>query len=542
MKLHKAFSSLITFPKINNKNKRDNIRNKKIKKDIFLTLNIPDDVNFARNIKNKFEKKLLTSKMHNMKLWKKGSNNIYSRNWTSNKNLFRKIEKNINAKKNGLYINTIDQNNYREIFKTESKNIFNNYLTARNYEFVNQLKSKYLKLNTNIPKLLSNSKQLCFENYVSHLLQNEREKLNLNGIEYEKTIKKENYLLNIDIKKFENYQVNQNLKFQTSDKEVQKFAKANNLIYETVKMNIHENHTIMNKIQQIIKEIAKLEEYVLSVYKILGIDESEINLEGLDKYKINLNANNQIDIEKNIKNIFKQSDIIINKLFYDVAEELISDNEKLYYAINNKEKMILKKLTENEDVKRSSYQSEKEFKQGLQHYQKRYDEYMSEYISFLKYYEEAIEKYNLTEKNAQSSSEFQNYINYISEIKQSLNNKEFKRQTNDSINLIYGNIIIPCFEEVKKKEFFVEDKLKELEFYEKNDTQLFNKCVYDRKIYNRKKKIKTERKLFEEKEIQEKLKIFKKHKKLIIKDKYGYNIPYKKQIKASFSEFKLKRK
>lgn len=154
MKLHKAFSSLITFPKINNKNKRDNIRNKKIKKDIFLTLNIPDDVNFARNIKNKFEKKLLTSKMHNMKLWKKGSNNIYSRNWTSNKNLFRKIEKNINAKKNGLYINTIDQNNYREIFKTESKNIFNNYLTARNYEFVNQLKSKYLKLNTNIPKLL----------------------------------------------------------------------------------------------------------------------------------------------------------------------------------------------------------------------------------------------------------------------------------------------------------------------------------------------------------------------------------------------------
>ena len=62
--------------------------------------------------------------LSNMKLWKKGSNNIYSRNWTSNKNLFRKIEKNINAKKNGLYINTIDQNNYREIFKTESKNIF----------------------------------------------------------------------------------------------------------------------------------------------------------------------------------------------------------------------------------------------------------------------------------------------------------------------------------------------------------------------------------------------------------------------------------
>ena len=55
MKLHKAFSSLITFPKIK-ENKKIYYNNKNIgSKDCFLTLNFTDDVNFAIGACNKLE-------------------------------------------------------------------------------------------------------------------------------------------------------------------------------------------------------------------------------------------------------------------------------------------------------------------------------------------------------------------------------------------------------------------------------------------------------------------------------------------------------
>lgn len=539
MKLHKAFSSLINFPLIKNDDKKY-FRNSNIhKKDFFLTLNIADDDNFARSINNKFEKKLIMNKMNNLRIWKKGKNNdIYSPNWTSNKNILRNIKNKLNLETNDLCLNNLDKISYRKIFKTQSNNIFNSYLTAKNYKFLNQLKSKYFNLNTNLEKLSSNSKKLCFDNYISNLLNHERNKISNNEKEFKNAIKKENLILNNDIKKFENFQVHQNLKFRNSDKEVQKFIKANSLIYEIVKGNMLEYHSILNKIQHIIKEIYKLEEYVLYVYQILEIDTKDFK--ELEGHKIIKNPTNQIETEKNINNIFMHSKILFNKTFKNILDELTLDVDKIYLSINNKEKIILKKLEENEDIKRSRFKLQNEFEREMKNHEKKYDNYMSEYISLLNYYEEEIEKYNLNEKNTQFSDDFQNYIYYLSQIKDVLLDKEEKKQINTPINLTFGNIIIPCLEEVKRKEFFVEAIIKKMEFLEQNDPILFNKCIYNIKLNNRTKKLKKEKKLMKLKEIEEKLKIIEKHKKIIIQNKYRYNLPSHHRIKESFSDSKIK--
>ena len=541
MQLHKAFSSIIDFPKIKQKKKLFNIfRNEK---DFFLTMNTTDDQNFAIDMNNKIEKQVNFRKMLNLRLMNRNNNNdVYSPNWISNKNILRNYKKNLKIDTNELCLNTFDKKSYKNIFRNQSKTIFNSYVTAKNYKFMNELKSKYLKLNINTEKLLTNSKQLCFDNYISNLLQHERNKIKTNEKECNDSLKKEKHSLKKDIKKFEDFQVNQNLKFQKAEREVQKFMKENNLIYETVKMNIHENHINLNKIQQIIKDIVKLEENVISIYHILGFDDEMINMKQLNNYKINKNASTQAEIEKNINNIFMQSNILFNDLFNDLLEELSLDYEKIYYAINNKEKMILQKISEKDDIYRSITEIENEFKQDMENYQIKYNNYMSEYLIYLKNYEEQLEKYNLFEKNSHFSKDNQEKINYLYEIKDVLFYQKNKKQKYFSNSFIYGNIIIPCLEVLKQKEFFVDNIIKKMEYYEKTEPILFNKCLSHRRRGNKMKKFQEEKKLIEDKVIKEKLKILEKHGKIIIKDKFKYNLLNHKKIKGSLSDFKLKRK
>ena len=139
--------------------------------------------------------------------------------------------------------------------------------------------------------------------------------------------------MNKDIKKFEVFQVNQDLKFQKGEAEVQKYIKGNAIIYNVVKVNALEYHTIIYKIQQLIREIMILEEYVLFVYKVLGFDEDMSILKSLKNFRIIPHATSQLEIDKNINNIYSQSNILFNNLFDEIAEELNLDDEKIYFAI-----------------------------------------------------------------------------------------------------------------------------------------------------------------------------------------------------------------
>ena len=537
MQLHKAFSSIINFPKINQRNKL--YITFKEEEEFFNTMNTPDDINFAKNINDKIERKIITRKMHNLKLLnKKNKNDIYSPNWKSNKDILRKHKKDLNIKQNEIDLKIFDGNDYKNIFRNQSRTIFNSYVTARNYKHMSNLKSKYLKLTIDTEKLVSNSKKINLGNYISDILQKERKKINIKETEFQKALNKENLILNKDIKKFGVFQVNQDLKFQRSENNMQKFEKNSALVYETLKMNIHYRHSIFYKMQKIIKEIVRLEGIVLSIYKILGYDEQATNYKQLTNIKIKINATNQHDILKNTNNIFLQSNIIFNKLFKDVEFELDLDEEKIFYALNDKEKMILKKISEREDILRGLNDMKNEFERDMVNYKNKYNNYFSEYLIILKNYEDEMEKYNITKKNSQSSIEFINNINFLSEIKDLLFNQKSKKINLFYDNLIYGNIIIPCLEKLKQKEFFVDGIIKRMEKYEIKDPEIFNKCASNCKFINKMEKIENERKIVEEKEFKQKLKLFLKHQKFILKNKYKYNLPIQKRVKKTFSDSK----
>ena len=545
MKLHKAHSSVMAFPiltkgtKIYNKHNNNN----NFKKDIFLTIKT-DDINFVNGINNTIEKKINALRMNKLGILEKsGNNDKYKINWTSNKNIFKNIRTSLYSETNKLSINTVDQENYKNIFRKQTENIFNTYLTAKNYKIRSQLKTKFLKLNINTDKLLFNSKQLCFNNYINDLLINERNNINKNEEEYSNALKKENKILNKDIKKFDMYKVNQNLNYQKSELNVQKYIKDNAILYESVKMNIHEYHSNLNRIQQSIKTILKLRDNVIFIYELFGLDDKMINLENLDKYKIILNASNQFEVEQNINNIISQSNILFNKFFEELTEELSLDTDKIYLAINNKENTILKLLEEKEDIRRTRYENELKFKRDIENSRNEYDIYMKEYLSILQDYEAELEKYNLNIKNSKLLNNSNN-IELISEIKKFLFKEKNKEQKINKEKYIYSDLIIPCLEKLKQKEFFLNNIINKMEYYKEKDPLLFNKCLTECKLQNKIIKLEKEKNHIIERNIQEKLKILEKNSKIIIRDKYRYNSNSlkPKKIKISFSDYRIRKK
>jgi hypothetical protein len=181
---------------------------------------------------------------------------------------------------------------------------------------------------------------------------------------------------------------------------------------------------------------------------------------------------------------------------------------------------------------------EKKFEKDMINYKEKYNNYLSEYLDILKYYEEEMERYNITKKYSQLSKEFIYITNNMSEIKDLLFNKKSKKLNFFYENLIYGNTIIPCLEKLKQKEFFVDDIIKRMEKYEIKDPEIFNKCASNCKYINKMEKIENERKIVEEKEFKQKLKLFLKHQKFILKNKYKYNLPIQKRVKKTFSDSK----
>ena len=138
--LKKAFSSLIKYPKIGPMRKLNDIYNStNYKKKAFLTLTT-DDIGFATIQNNIIDYKIKNIKEFGKKPWEKAmDNNIYSPQWTCNKNIIKKVKKNISVETNKDNYNILNFTNHKKIFKNDTETIFNAYSTLKNYKFKNKL-------------------------------------------------------------------------------------------------------------------------------------------------------------------------------------------------------------------------------------------------------------------------------------------------------------------------------------------------------------------------------------------------------------------
>ena len=532
--LKKAFSSIIKFPKISRKNVIYNSTIYKFpKKETFLTITT-DDIGFATIQNNKIDKQIDAIKQIGIKPWEKSiNNNIYTTQWTCNKRLIRKIKTNL-LSKGYTNFDAVNINNHKHFFKRQTENIFNSYSTAKNYKFKNELKKRYSSLDTNTENLIYNTRKLCFNNVILDILENERLKLNSKEIGFRDALKKEDSILNKDIQNFENYKTQENTKLKNLENELYRKINENSAFFELMKQFSHEHRIILDEIKKCLKNIIKCKNYALFIYKILGIDSTTLTKYDFGESKLLSGSLKEYEIEQIIKKVSWQTQKIFDKNFDWIIEELNFDPLKIHNVIINKENMVLKLLTQKENINFERNISQRDYKKEIEFYENKYNNYMNEYIIYLEELEIETKKLKLTEPN-QKIYEFHYYlINLFYEIKKILFIDE-KQKKSYKDYFAYFNLSIPCLKELRKKELKINKLIKEMEYYEKNDKKIFNNIINRTKLLNKEKKFIEEKEIMKEKEIKKKEKILKKINQIIITGKYKYKFPNNINRIKSFS-------
>ena len=537
--LKKAFSSIIRFPKISaqkNNISRININTshyKISKKDTFLTMTT-DDMGFAKLLNHKIDCKINAIKQLGVKPWEKSvNNNIYIPYWTSNKKIMRNLKKNLNIEADSF--NSLDINTHKKFFRGKTESIFNCYYTAKNYKFKNELKKKYTPLNTNTESIISNTKNLCFNNFMLDILENERKKINSKEIGYMDALKNEDILLNKDIENFENYKERKKMKLKNLENELLKKINENGVIFELMKQKSHDQRALLDEIKKTIKNIIRFKNYASFIFRLLGIDNNAFEKCDFGENKIMSNTLNESGIEQIIKKIYVQKNKIFDKTFDDITEELNNDPLKIYTIIKVKEKMILKLLADKENINFENIISLKDYKKQIEAYENKYNTYMNEYLMYLKEYEEELKKSQLIEPN-KKMQEFNKYlINLFYEIKKHLIKDEKPKKMNQDL-YIYTDLVIPSLRELKNKEILLNKLIKQMEGYENNDKILFSKFVNEAKLYNKAIKFREEKESLRNKDIERRRNIAKKINQIIITGRYKYNLPITLNRIKSFSK------
>jgi hypothetical protein len=529
--LKKAFSSLVILPKISSNSNLMNISNIKsgslneTKKETFLTITT-DDIGFAIDQNNIIEKKILNIKKLGSKPWETSTDNdIYNPYWTRNRNIIRKIKDTIRSDGNKFNISTIKS--HKKYFRQKTKNIFISYSTAKNYQFKNELKMKYSQLDVNPAGLISNIKKICYNNFLLDLLKEERSKINTKEIGYQKSLKYEEKILRNDIKSFEEYKSQEKEKLKKLELELLKKISENSSLFEVIKLKLHEHRVTLAEIRKYLKSIIRLKGYGVFLFKIFGFDYKKLEKVDIGDEKILSNELSEFEVLKIIKKIHTQKELLFSKTYDELVDLLKNDPLKIYTVINNKEKMIIKILNEKENINHERNINMQSFRKEIQVYEKKFNEYMDEYLIYLTEFEKENEKVQLISPN-QKILEFNNYlIDLYNEIKTYLMGDEKPKKIKKDDILIFRNLVIPSIKELKNKEIYINKLIEEMTFYEEHDKAIFSKYLNKRKIENKAKKIRQEKEILKIKEIKRNDKILEKINQIIITGKYKYNPPNK---------------
>ena len=528
--LKKAFSSLVVLPKISNSNLMNisNIKSgnlNKSKKETFLTITT-DDIGFAMDQNNIIEKKILNIKKLGSKPWETSTDNdIYNPYWTRNRNIIRQIKDTIKSDGNKFNVSTIKS--YKKYFRQKTQNIFINYSTAKNYKFKDELKMKYSQLNINPAGLISNIKKICYNNFVLDLIKEERSKINTKEIGYQKALNYEEKILRNDIKSFEEYKSQEKEKLKKLELELLKKISENSSLFEVIKLKLNEHRMTLAEIRKYLKSIIKLKGYGVFLYKIFGFDYKNLEKIDIGDEKILSNELSEAEVLKIIKKMFSQKSLLFSKSHDELVDLLKNDPLKIYTVINNKEKIIIKFLNEKENINYERNINMQNFRKEIQVYEKKFNEYMDEYLIYLTEFEKENEKVQLISPN-QKILEFNNYlIDLYNDIKTYLIGDEKPKKINKDDVLIYRNLVIPTIKELKSKEIYINKLIEEMTFYEEHDKAIFSKFLNKRKIENKAKKIRQEKEILKIKENKRNDKILEKINQIIITGKYKYNPPNK---------------
>ena len=491
-----------------------------------------DDVIFAEKQLEKIDKVLFNQKLRKIKLSKRhyNRNNIYhsysdKTNHFILKNLKPKSNFN-NIKNNRTTSKIIDLYSNRNFSKSDINNINHSLLISQNLKDNNEIKVKMNLSKENMNQYIDNIKIMCLDSYFSKILKKQSKNLKTKHCEYEKNLKRELLSLSQDIKKFDEFKIQNKKKLKNDEDILNELRKKKKILNFGMNKLSHEYRETREQIRREIQIILDLRLYANFIHKLLGNDqnmkyndiENNINFFRLNDKELNILI---INIFSTFKSLLSENELdnSLNKLLEDedkiniifkiMEDSIIQINNKLE-EINNKRKIkIINNINLKKELKNKIEKNKNEYNELLNEYQKENQLYIETNQIF---YDGSL------------------YIKkLLLELFEYINDIKTKNKENYDDKYFLKEIIAPLYNYIKQKENTINQLINEIEIYNKEDKVTFQKIINKLKENNKIKKYMEEQKIKEIQNANIKMKNNEKVKHLITgRNKYKIQKPFSK--------------
>ena len=514
-----------------------------LNKSVFMT--ITDDMGFANMQIDKINKSLIKEKESELKPWlKKMDNNIYLSNGKSNYQIMKELTKKFKIIKKNKDIKKINWSKQYYYNKSQLNNIFDGYQISKRILNKYEVKRKVKDRGFYLDEFITQTKNVSIDNLKLNLLKSERDKVYIKEYQYEKALEYEKKSLEKDINDFDMFKFEVKRKLKDDEMTLIKLIQENKLLYETNKKLSHEYKYTIEEIIRYIKLIINYKTYADFIHKLMGGGSKVLNV-NLNQY-VNFRNWSEKDLDKYIKNVLKELNIFIIELSLDESTiDILSDNNRLDTLFKIMEENILKVVEEKEEFEK---EEKKIMEENMSTYNKLMQDYENNKIKYELYLKELEEEQNKV-KNVTADPDLSGYYkemnllmedlcNYVNNINKEFNMGEINN-TRESFNstmsrvgtetqFFYGKKIQNCINDIKLKEFMVEELINEINDEVKKDPRLTKIIMAQVRLENRIEKTEKEKKNKQIEEYNKKQKIINKIGQFIVKEKYKFKeqIPY----------------
>ena len=398
--------------------------------------------------------------------------------------------------------------------------------TSKLLNKINQRKNK--KLTDEDPKIsqfIFDTQNISINNCILKVINNESENLYKND---EKNLMKletlnKNYL--IDEKNFNEFKDIQNQAYENIENILKSVEKKDRQLHEQLIDIKSQNKEIEDEMEKYFYEIENYRICAKFINKILDEDPKLFHrsiIQSQEEIKKNNIIINHIRI---LNEIFDDYDFVLNgKHSQNIfLNELLHDDSNIYRKFIDMQDKILLKLEEEEKILKHRTIDKKENVNMLKHLKIMVKFYEEEFNEKLEDYNKVQEEYNKTYKGPKNSLDMRNAALNIKDIQNFLNEENIlidininRRKKKDKKIFEIAKEII---DKIKEKETIINDLMFEMEEIEKNDNNLFNEILNERKIRNKENKQIEYKQNYEEEQNKKKIQAAKRYEKIIIKSR-----------------------
>jgi len=552
----KKSNSAFFFPSI------PSTSNARLNKSVFMT--ITDDIGFTKMQIDKINESIKNLKEKELKPWQKSiDNNIYSSNGKTNYHLIKELNKKFKIIKNDKDIKKINWSKQNYYNKKQLNNIFDGYNISK--RVISNFKAKHIcrERSFEMGTFISQTRNISLDNLKINLLKKEREKISSKQFDYQKVLDYEKKSLEKDMEDFDNFKSEVRSRMKKDEMALYKCTLENKLLNERYKILSQEYKFFIEEIMRYIKLIISIKHYGIFIHKLLGGDSKVLNI-NLDE-KMNFKGWTEKDLNNYIKNVIKELNIFMSESSLDEKTvEVLSDNKKLDSIFKIMEENILKIMEEKEEFEKDE---EKITEENMTKYNKLLSDYNNKKNNY-EFYLKEIEQVKSKIKGIVIDPELLDYYSEMNRLLEDLSSYSNNANKDFNISDINTNIVMNSFnsfnkttstnsngtetehffsrnikeaiQDIKMKEFLIEDLINEIHEAEKEDPKLVKLIVTEVRRENRIFKINEERKIKQNEDFNKRKKIINKIEQNFVRQRCKFREPIPDHILKQREKYLIK--